>query len=311
MSETKKRGESRGRAFTTDAAAKHQEVAAPPAPEFPAVVPDYGDDAGLGMEGVSQSEMLIPFMRIIARTSAVVTEGNVAYDEHVRPGMIYNTSTGDYYKRDIGFGFIPCARDSSYVERVPFNDGGGFRGTWAHDDPRIAPLLKEQGGFRALKTNAGTELVETYTVFGVVVPRHPESGAWLDEQAMPGVVSFSSTQMKKYRSLITRLQAMIGRPPKFPMFAWRWNFTVVPEKNKSGDYFGWHISLAADVANDARLAPTSPLYLLAREVNSLIKSGAAKADFEQSDAATEDDGPRGGGGPTIDQTGDVESEIPF
>ena len=127
------------------------------------------------------------------------------------------------------------------------------------------------------------------------------------------MIAFTSTQIKKYRVLITRLQALIGAPkPRYPMFAWRWNVTTVPEKNKSGEYYGWQLALDGETADAARLAPTDPLYQLAREVNQLVKGGAARADFAASDVGAErgGDAPRGSG-QTLDQTGTHEEEIPF
>ena len=329
---TKPRGESRGRAFTTDAAPPHQkqhdpnvaEHTAQPLAEHttlpavmvstqPLAVNDYGEDAGAGMENVSQSEMLIPFVRIIQPTAGVLKEASPNYDEHAKQGMLFLTASGVLVDRKIGVGFIPAFRDSSYTEWVSLDDGGGFRGTWPHDDPRVEALLNAQGAFKALKTDAGTELVETYTIYGVVVPRDA-TGKWLTQEATPGVIAFTSTQIKKYRTLITRLQALIGSPkPRYPMFAWRWNVSTVPEKNKKGDYYGWYFALDGETADGARLTPVDPLYQLAKEVHQLVSGGAARADFAASEVGSEETGStaRSGGGQTIDQTGNTEEEIPF
>ncbi len=278
------------------------------------VVMDYGDDAGVGMEGISQNEMLIPFVRMIQPTAGVLKEASPNYNEHAKQGMLYMTASGALVDRKIGIGFIPAFRSSSYTEWVPVDEGGGFRGTWEHTDPRVAAMVKEQGSFKALKTNAGTELVETFTLYGVIVPRDPIDGHWIVEEAMPGVIAFTSTQIKKYRTLMTRLQAMIGSPkPRFPMFAWKWNVSTVPEKNKKGDFYGWYFTLAGEGADASRLAPNDQLYQMAKEVHQLVLGGGAKADFAASEVGAEETGStaRSGGGPTIDQTGKHEEEIPF
>lgn len=272
---------------------------------------DYGSDAGAGMEDVSQSEMLIPFMRIVQPTGNILKESHPSYNEHAKQGMILNTAAGALYPRATGFGFIPCFREASYTEWVPVDAGGGFRGTWDHEDPRVAVLLKEQGEFKSLKTPDGTELVETRTMYGVAVPRDAE-GKWLIEEAQAAVVAFTSTQIKKYRTLVTRLNALIGKPPRFPMFAWRWNVTTVPESNKKGDYYGWQMLLDGESSAQALLRPNDPLYLLAKDVHHLIKAGGAKADFAQSEVNAEPSGGSSGGGgsgTTIDAN--AESDIPF
>ena len=329
MSEVVKKSSSRGRAFTTDAApaAQHKSGGKPPSDEVVVVAPqtelstefDYSEDAGAGMEDISQNEMLMPFVRIIQPTSGVLKESSPSYNPDVRQGMMYNTATGEFYSRPNGFGFVPCFRQSSYTEWVPVDDGGGFRGIWDHNDPRILQLLKQQGSYKALKTEAKTELIETFTIYGVVVPTNlsddKSTVIWYYNQASPGVIAFTSTQIKKYRTLVTRLNALVGQPkPKFPMWCWRWHVTTNPEKNKKGDYYGWNFTLAEDTADASRLSKKDPTYMMARDLHYLISAGGAKADFATSgvaaDIASQSDGT------TIDATGstgqvDAESDIPF
>lgn len=325
MSDTKKQGTSRGRAFTTDAKAavmERPDVHEPVVENVPVVqtggaltVNAYADYAGAGMEDVSSSEMLIPFLRIVQPTANVLKETDPSYDDSVKKGMIFNTATGLYVSRDVGFGFVPTNRQASYNEWVPISAGGGsgsgFRGVWDHDDPRIAPMLKQQGAFKPLNTGQGTELIETFTIYGAAVPI--VDGVWHNDEAMAAVISFSSTQIKKYKMWVTRLQALTGAPrPKYPMFAWRWHLTTQPEFNAKGAFYGWRIGLVADTADGARLAPNDGLFQMAAEIHNLVKSGAAKVDFAQSGGAAE---PSGGDvdhtkGQTIDQSR-VDEEIPF
>ncbi len=276
------------------------------------VTSEYGEDVGSGLENLDSSELLIPFVRMLQALSPVCVEGSQAYDPDMRPGMIIHAGTGDVYPKDLGVGFIPCVRDSSYTEWVPIQPGsgtaggGGFRGTWAHDDARVAQMIKEQGAFKKLKTAEGTELVETRTLYGVIVPREKD-GTWLVDEATNGVISFSSTQLKKYRMIITRLTSLVGKPARFPIFAWRWNLTTQPEKNKFGSYYGWKLSLDGDTAAQALMKPSDPLYQLARELHSLVRGGQAKADFATSGMASEAEMTTnaGAGG------ADIDEEIPF
>ena len=318
----------RGRAFTTDAAPKHTAttdvaVAEEPARKAVSTQVDYGDDVGAGLEGVTSSEMLIPFLRMIQPTSPQLDPTSPAYDEDAKGGMIVHTASGEFYpalnsgkQAFPGVGFIPAFRDTSFTEWVPKvseggqgPSGGGFRGSWDANDPRIAQMKKEQGAYKKLKTPDGTELVETYSVYGVVVPRAAD-GTWLTEDATQGVISFTSTQIKKYRLLLTRLMALVGTPPRFPIWCWRWNLTTVPESNKHGSYFGWRLTLDGETAKDAQLLPTDNLYLIARELNHLVKAGAARADFATSDVGSDDAKEASGGfaGTTVNPDGE---DIPF
>ena len=291
--------------------------ATPPKNDVAIAEYDYGADAGAGLEGLDSSEMLIPFVRILQALSPVCVEGSQSYDPNLRPGMIIHTATGEAYPKDIGVGFIMCARDASYTEWVPIQPGvgtaggGGFRGTWAHDDPRIARLISEQGKFRKLQTAEGTELVETRTLYGLIVPRAAD-GTWISELAVNGVISFSSTQLKKYRLIVSRIQTLAqgkmrvvnGRALTPPSFAWRWNLATQPEKNKFGSYYGWRLSLAEPSANASMIRPDDELYQMAKALHDLVRGGLARADFGSTE------GPSPSGGSAIDPS-NIDEEIPF
>lgn len=279
---------------------------------------DYSEDAGAGFEGLDSSEMLVPFVRILQALSPVCVEGSQSYDPDLRPGMIIHTATGEAYPKELGAGFIMCARDASYTEWVPIQPGvgtaggGGFRGTWAHDDPRVARMIAEQGAFRKLQTAEGTELVETRTLYGLIVPRAPD-GSWIRELATNGVISFSSTQLKKYRLIVTRLQSLAqgkmklvnGKALTPPSFAWRWNLTTQPEKNKFGSYYGWRLSLAEATGDASMLKVNDELYHMAKALHDLVKRGMARADFASGDRAPDMQSGAAGDHPNIDE------EIPF
>ncbi len=281
---------------------------------------DYGDESGAGLENLDSSEMLVPFVRMLQALSPACVEGSPAYDASLRPGMIIHTATGEAFPKELGVGFIPCARDAAYTEWVPINPaagtggGGGFRGTWAHDDPRIAPMIKSQGAFKKLLTSEGTELVETRTLYGLVIPRAPD-GSWQTELATNGVISFSSTQLKKYKMIVTRLQGLLqgrmrvigGRKVYPPMWSWRWNLGTQPEKNKQGSYYGWRLTLAEDTGLASMIFPKDELFQMASSLYHLVKGGLARADFATSGVAAEAavSAPAGG----VDA--DIDEQIPF
>ncbi len=281
---------------------------------------DYGDESGAGLEGLDSSEMLVPFVRMLQALSPACVEGSPAYDPSLRPGMIIHTATGEAYPKELGCGFIPCARDASYTEWVPINPaaggggGGGFRGTWAHDDSRIEQMIKAQGAFKKLVTGEGTELVETRTIYGLIVPRSAD-GAWMSELATNGVVSFSSTQLKKYKMIITRLQGLLqgkmrminGKKVFPPMWSWRWNLGTQPEKNKSGSYYGWRLTLAEETGNASMIFPNDELFQMASSLYHLVKGGLARADFATSGVAAE----ATAAGASSQSDTDIDEQIPF
>ena len=239
---------------------------------------NYGEYAGSGFENTDQSELRVPFLRILDVKSPQVEEGNAAYIPGAKAGMIYNTGTGEVYPREPGIIFIPAHRDHNYVEWVPMDKGGGFVAIWELDDPSIASLRKAQGRFGKLKTDAegSTEVAETFYFYGVAVPPGGEP--------FQCVIGFSSTQIKKYQMMYTRLVAMAGSPPKFPLFAHRWRLSTQVEAKKNFKWQGWVCTLDGKSPEEARMRPDDPLFLMAADFNKAVRSGAVKADYERAGA---------------------------
>jgi hypothetical protein len=262
---------------------------------------EYGADAGAGFEDVGSDEILLPFFRPVDAKSKLVTEGEASYNPEAKPGMIVCTATGELYDGRAGVGYVPTYRDHQYVEWVPLDAGGGFVGTWDVTDPRIPALKAAQGQFGKLTLESGNELVETFSLYGLLVPM--VNGKLDEEQpAIGGLIAFSSTQIKTYKMITTRLAGLIGSPPRFPLFAHVWHLRTVPLKNKKGSWQGWVPGLYGGRPETARLKPGDPIYLQARDFYQLLKSGKARADFAgaQGTAGTDDGGAMTGG-----------EEIPF
>ncbi len=233
---------------------------------------DYSADAGAGFEGLDRDEQLVPFLRILQSNSPQVDPTSSAYIQGAQQGMLLNTATGQIYDGKEGVVIVPAARDHNYVEYVPRDAGGGFVSIWAKDDPRIAPLRKAQGQFGKLELESGNELTETFYFY--VEYTSP------DGETQPAMLAFASTQIKKYKQMMTRLAGIIGSPPRYPLFAHRWRLSTVPEQNKKGKFHGYRLVLDGATPEDARLAPTDDLYLETRGFSQLIRQGRVRADYE-------------------------------
>src|ERR1700677_3647071 len=103
-----------------------------------------------------------------------------------------------------------------------------------------------------------------------------------DGEIQRGVVGFAPTQIKKYKLVTTRLTGLVGSPAKFPIFAFQWRMTTVPEQNKKGKFHGWRWTLAGNTPDESRLAPNSQLYQTAREFNRILREGGAKVDYNHA-----------------------------
>lgn len=259
-------------------------------------VMDFGDDAGLGMEDVGRDEFIVPILRILQPLSPQckpVAQGGLP---GAKPGMIINTATNELYDGANGFVFVPVHRDHNFVEFIPRNLGGGFVGIHADDDPMILQLRAQQGQFGRLYTSdkktsdglpaEGTEIGEQFYLYGLV----------LDENGFASrvMIAFGSTQIKKYRGFISRVDTIryIGpdnQQVKPPLWAHRWRLSTTYESNKKGEFYGWSIGLAErnddgteQPAIKSLVKRSDPLYTQGREFYDLIHTGGAKVDYAKA-----------------------------
>lgn len=264
----------------------------------------YAGDVEYSQE-IAADDKLIPFLRLIQSNSPQVNPSEAKYIEDAKPGMILNTATNELYTM---VAMVLCWRDHNYVEYVPRDSGGGFVSIWPVDDDRIPALRAAQGQFGKLKLESGNELSETYYDMGIVIGKKLDGTA---TEPFECVVGYASTQIKKHKQRNSRLESLVGKPRKFPDFAFRWMLASMPESNKKGKFFGWRIALDGESAQDAfmpaRLADgnPNPLVVRAREFSALMHEGTMKPDFKQAVGADVDGAEAGG---TVEG---AEEEIPM
>ncbi len=263
------------------------------------VAVDVGEDAGQGLENVSNAERSIPFVRVLQSNAPEVKEGSGKTIAGARASMFMNIATGELFDGKKGLEFIPVHRDHNYPEWTPRNLGGGFVAIHADDDPLVLELRAKQGQFGKLWTGTkrdeqglpldGTELTETYYLYGMA------RAAGTQDAFFPCLVAFVSTQLKKYRNFMNRvttikyLDTKTQQPVMPAMFAHRWHLTSNFEKNKKGDYYGINISLFAkkevdgamveDVPFKSFIPRSHPDYINAKEFFESVKAGKAKVDY--------------------------------
>jgi hypothetical protein len=265
-------------------------------------VQDFGEDAGAGMENIDKSERRIPFLSILQSNSPQVKDTDHGGIHGARPGNFLNTATGELFDGRKGIVMVPAFRMHNYVEFAPRHLGGGFVANHAPDSPQVLDLIAKQGRFGRLSTATrwnpdgtsgdGTEFTETFYLFSLFVPE--------DSPPFEAMLGFKSTQIKKYTGFIERYQRFHYNTAKGvqspPIWAHRWWVSTAPEKNKKGDYFGLKLRLAEVYDDGSEKAPVAsllamdhPLYVQAKLLNAMLKSGAAKADYDSQAKADADE----------------------
>jgi len=308
----------------------------PPAPEAASAPPatveesatgtalaayDFGDDAGSGMENVTRDEYKIPFIRVLQQMSpqcAPPINGGV---EGAKPGMFFNTATGEIHDALI---VVPTSRDHNFVKyNRRKEDGGnneGFIQIYAPDDPIILMLREKQGKFGKLLPGdtPPTEIAETMYLYSLVAPATKEGKAL--GTFFRCILAFTSTQIPKYQTFVSRYMGIQYevRPNEFvrpPLWAHKWFFTTVYETKKKGSIYGYRITLFGrnedntESKEKSLIKRTDPLYLDGKAFYESIKKGDVKADYSQAGAGQDEPGasePNNGSG-----AANPDDDVPF
>ncbi len=222
---------------------------------------DYSDDADAGFEGMTREDFVIPFLGILQPLSPQVDTGSGSYVEGAEASQVINTVTQDLWDGKKGLQFIPCHRAHNFIEWVPRKQGGGLVKVYDAADPYVVAAREGQPRFGAIELANKNELIETFSVFGLVLS---PAGTW--EQA---VISFSSTQIKPYKQWMTRASAILIKTPdnrniRPPLFAHRYLLTTRRQENDAGIWWQWVVDFADGTAENSRVPVEDEVYLNAR-----------------------------------------------
>lgn len=240
---------------------------------------DYGADEGIGFEGQTSDDIVIPFISLLQALSPQITETPV---NGARPGMLFNTVTGELYG-DEGVTFVPSVTEHVFMEWTPRKEGGGLVGRHELDSPIVAQAREEStefGKFAVTRSDSGkNDLIETYYVYGMLLDAE-------NEPVHPVALAFTSTKIKVYRKWNTSLRMFTmksgDRKISPPLFAHRCRLTTVQEKNAEGTYFNFAISPADGAIRDSLLSPDSEAFNAAKGVKDMIGEGTAKPAYESA-----------------------------
>lgn len=251
---------------------------------------DYGEDVGSGWENTGTEDFTIPFLAILQSGSPQCKEAEAEYIEGAREGMLINTATQEVFNGKDGVEFVPCYTQHLFVEwKNRQTDGGGFIGVHTADSDIVAKAKAASTTFGKyivpIEDGVDHDLVETFYIYGLIVKG--------DEIITPCMISFSSTKIKAYKSIMTPLRQVKGRPP---LFAFKLRATTVAEKNAKGSFYNFKIVPAGGSAVDSLLAPDHGFVLAGKEFKTQVADGKAKIDH--------------GGGNAGDGSGE-EKEAPF
>ena len=250
------------------------------------VMDDIFDMAGEGTS-FDSSEMQIPFIRVLQALSPQLNKKKPEYIEGAAQGDLFNTVTGEHWKGEEGVTVIPCFQTTKYLEFVPRDMGGGFKG----EIPANSSILQQttRNGSKEMLPS-GNELVKSDQHFCLVLG---DDGSY-----QPAVIDMKSTQLKVSRRWKTQIAMQKAQHPTTgamttpSVFATMWKLTTTEESNDQGSWNNYQVEKIG-------LVESRDLLLEAKAFRDSIMAGEVKA--------APDEGM--GSGPASRQN--TDDEIPF
>jgi hypothetical protein len=217
-------------------------------------------DAGSGFEEASASSYAIPFLQILQSGSPQCKKSDGAYIKGAEEGMLYNTVTQELYDGEKGIEVIPAHFTNRFIEWRPRESGGGF----VSEHMATLETEKDDKG-RDILPNGNT-LVDTRNHY--VMVRN------LDGTLSPALITMSSTQLKKSRQWMSKMNGIKMKTANgfvtAPMMSRVYTIKTTPEQNDKGSWFGFKIELASLVEDINE-------YNEAKAFREAVKTGVAKA----------------------------------
>ena len=257
------------------------------------VLDDIFDSAGEGTV-FDASELEIPFIRLAQQLSPQLSKKKPEYIEGAELGSIYNNVTKECWDGSTGITVIPCYQVTKYLEFVPREQGGGFKGEISPSDP-ILQRTNRVGSKEILPH--GNELVKSDQHFVLVLSD--------DGMFQLAVIDMKSSALKHSRRWKTQIAMQKIKHPKTgamvtpAVFATMWKLTSTEDSNDQGEWANWSVEKVGLVSDRDLLKE-------AKKFRESCVAGEVKATSEDDEKknASEDTA-------SESATSNLEDEIPF
>lgn len=222
-------------------------------------------DAGKGTEEADKDSFAIPFLAVLQGLSPQLESVDGA-----RPGMIINTITNELFKE---CHVIPCYYQRRFLRWAKREDGGGLKGEYSPAEVETGKIEGVERDVTGRYTIDGDELKDTRSHF---VLFKNAAGIW-----SPALLSLSSTQIKKSKRWMSRIQGIEVRLPDGstmnpPSFSHIYRVSTCKEENNKGSWYGVNIELDGMVDDAA-------LYQKARAFHDSVSKGEVEVQKPAAD----------------------------
>ncbi len=219
-----------------------------------------------GFEDTASDSFAIPFIRILQANSPQLLEDDPSYIEKAKPGMFFNTLSGELYGKSLEVICVHFTRD--FIEWRP--NRGGF--VMSHgDNDKIRERVVEVDDNQNQVMDNGNVLQESRNHF-VLLPDSLEDG--------PMIFALTSTGIrhsKRWMSMMRRVKGPGGKLNN-PMFMGVWELSTALNENEEGKWYQIGTRSAGNYEFDRVI--TAEEFEAVKAARDLILSGRAKVDYE-------------------------------
>ena len=195
----------------------------------------FEGDASKGLGEISQKDLALPFLKILAQLSPEVNKRDGKYVKGAEPGMIFNSVTGDLYDGAKGIQVVPCHYKLEYIEWRDRGEGSGAPVAIHSSSSDIMTKTTRDASFKDRLPN-GNYIERTASHF-VIVNGQTSSTA---------LIAMKSTQLKisrKWNSMMAGIR-LKGKNGLFTpaSFSHIYQLKTIQQSNDKGTWFGWEVS---------------------------------------------------------------------
>lgn len=236
----------------------------------------FEEFAGVGMENVASSDLLVPRLGILQALSPQINKRKPEYIEGAEPGLIADLGLGQLFPE--GVWFLPVHYRKEYLEWSPKDSGGGL--VDVHQDPAILDRTTRNDFNQNVLAN-GNHIVETAQFFGLN----------LSANRRMCFVPMTMTQLKVARRWNTlameeKLQRADGSEFTAPFFYRTYRLSVSETSNAKGEWFIWNVKrdlALPEVTVEEHGMDWRTLKEEAVAFNKRLLEGEARADLNSAD----------------------------
>tara|TARA_R110000803_G_scaffold41804_1_gene89802 strand:+ start:2682 stop:3473 length:792 start_codon:yes stop_codon:yes gene_type:complete len=233
----------------------------------------FEEDANTGLDNMSQDDMALPFLRVLAQLSPEINKRDAKYIEGAEAGMIFNTVTKDIYDGEKGLNIVPCYYKREYVEWSERGEGSSAPiATHQKDSPVIGTAKRDSSWKDRLPNGNYLENTASYFV--------------LTEDMQTALISMKATQLKVSRNWNSMMNSITlkGKNGLFtpPSYSHVYKLKSVQQSNDKGTWFGWNIEKVGPVQD-------KNLYAASKQFAESVSKGDVQAKHKEESKDLKED----------------------